>query len=638
MTEPLIPALSDTAIAAYDASPLSSTVQLIAVVSIDESPFNPRKTFTSDGLEELAKSISENALLQPILVRPLTASGRYEVIFGHRRLRAIKLLEKPNVEARVADVTDVVAARMQIAENLQRVDVHAIEEAEGLAALMTDHGVSADELVKQTRKSRSYVYNRVRLARSCDDLKNACLEGRVGAEVATQIARIPGHALQVKALAVAIEKDWRGEGKSFREIRDQLNERFTLNLAQALWSMDDAELVPAAGACRTCPKQSGCAPDLQVDVDRSRYSVGAHGTRADVCTDPDCFDLKKVAFLAADAREISSRGVVLVTGAKARAAIDEYGRIKGQYVAADKELLARVKKLQGDKPKTVTIQDPRTGKTVEALKKADLKAAGLVDEREAATARHAAELRRRQEKAHAATEARLVTFKKVRARIAETERSSFDLRVLLDMALDACDYDDSSVLYEAWEVGDKVALKAMAATLDDSSLARLLLDCALVRNLKVGYWYSDEAKHELLAAAADYYGVAEDAVPALEVTTARKGRSARRPAAQAPERVDPGAADVVVTGVVPGSDNGAGRLKRAVRATPSAKASQFIAKSKTADGAGEVDDRPRPLFDTARALMSPATEFIGPNARVTKTTLSAAAAWPYAAQQGPVES
>jgi ParB/RepB/Spo0J family partition protein len=158
-----------------------STTTKIALADLHDSPSNPRKHFDEAALAELAADIKHHGrVLQPICVRPRVpalfanagdpdAQCGFEIIFGHRRARAAELAGLAEIDAMVTSMTDAEVARAQISENLARQDVHPIEEAEGFQALMAEHSVSADDLVQQTGKSRSYVYGRLKLLQAAPE-------------------------------------------------------------------------------------------------------------------------------------------------------------------------------------------------------------------------------------------------------------------------------------------------------------------------------------------------------------------------------------------------------------------------------------------------------------------------------------
>ncbi len=138
--------------------------QLVEVRSIGPNPQQPRKTFSGEELAELAHSIKENGLLQPLLLRPAPkAPGKYELVAGERRLRAVQKLGWKRVPAVIREVDDDTLLVLALVENLQREALNPMEEAEGYQALMDMHGLSHAQIGRSVGKSRSTVANMVRL-------------------------------------------------------------------------------------------------------------------------------------------------------------------------------------------------------------------------------------------------------------------------------------------------------------------------------------------------------------------------------------------------------------------------------------------------------------------------------------------
>ena len=129
---------------------------------IDPKSDQPRKYFDKESLEELAESIRENGLLQPILVREYGA-GRYQIIAGERRFRACKLAGLSEIPAIVLDRDDRAAAQIALIENIQREDLNPLEEALAYKALKDDYNMTQEELAERIGKSRSAIANSIRL-------------------------------------------------------------------------------------------------------------------------------------------------------------------------------------------------------------------------------------------------------------------------------------------------------------------------------------------------------------------------------------------------------------------------------------------------------------------------------------------
>lgn len=134
----------------------------LPLAQITANPQQPRRQFDAAAMDELVGSIRERGLLQPILVRPLPG-GRYEVVAGERRWRAAQAAQLHEVPVVVRDLDDSAAFEIALIENIQRVDLNAIEEAEGFARLMRDFGHTQEALGKLVGKARSHVANLLRL-------------------------------------------------------------------------------------------------------------------------------------------------------------------------------------------------------------------------------------------------------------------------------------------------------------------------------------------------------------------------------------------------------------------------------------------------------------------------------------------
>ncbi len=133
----------------------------VSIFDIDPKANQPRKTFNSEALAQLADSISANGVLQPILVRQ--TGDRYEIIAGERRFRASKLAGLNTVPVVVIDATDFEASKFALIENLQREDLNPYEEAQAYREMIKAYGMSQEEIAVQIGKSRSAIANSLRL-------------------------------------------------------------------------------------------------------------------------------------------------------------------------------------------------------------------------------------------------------------------------------------------------------------------------------------------------------------------------------------------------------------------------------------------------------------------------------------------
>ncbi|WP_234197100.1 ParB/RepB/Spo0J family partition protein [Pseudacidovorax sp. NFM-22] len=335
---------------------------------------NPRKRFDAAFMEELASSIRAHGVAQPLLARPLpgerlqeTYTDRradaprptHEIVAGERRWRACEMAGVHQIPVLVRDLTDAAVLELQLVENLQRADLHPMEEAEGYQKLMTDLGMAAEDIAARIGKGTTYVYNTLKLIALVDAAREAFYAGELTRSTAGLLATLPSH-LQPEALKSFTAKNFAGDPLSFRAAKALVDDRYRLKLTEAAFNTADASLVPEAGACATCPKRAGANPQLFDDI--------ANG---DTCTDPACFAAKKEAHYTVLRARAESRGQTIITGREARE-IMPGGQLRG-YVAVDDTVKVggEVKPLREalgqDMPATVLIEHPHTKALVEVL-------------------------------------------------------------------------------------------------------------------------------------------------------------------------------------------------------------------------------------------------------------------------------
>lgn len=178
----------------------------IPVLDIKPNPYQPRKSFSHQSLEELSNSIKENGLIHPITVRKNTLGG-YELVAGERRLRAAKMAGLEDIPAMVISGDEMDLAIMAMVENLQREDLHYLEEAKGYAALIHDHGLTQEELAKKVGKSQSTIANKIRLLRLSEEIKEMLVVNRLTERHARALLRLPDDDLRKKALKRIIDRN-----------------------------------------------------------------------------------------------------------------------------------------------------------------------------------------------------------------------------------------------------------------------------------------------------------------------------------------------------------------------------------------------------------------------------------------------
>ena len=150
-------------------------VEYVAVSKLIVNPFQPRKIFNEEALNELAESIKEHGIIQPIVVRK--KEKKYEIIAGERRFRAAKLAGLKEVPAIVKEMTEQQMMEVAILENLQREDLTPIEEAEAYSSLIENLNFTQDALAKRLGKSRPHIANHIRLLQLPEDVRKLMNEG-----------------------------------------------------------------------------------------------------------------------------------------------------------------------------------------------------------------------------------------------------------------------------------------------------------------------------------------------------------------------------------------------------------------------------------------------------------------------------
>ncbi len=268
----------------------------VSLALLNESKTNPRRTFEETALKELAESIRSQGVLSPLLVRPLTENG-FEIVAGARRYRAAQMAEVPTVPVRIVNLSDAQAVEMSIVENLQRKDIHPLEEAQGFRALLNleEPKYSIEQIAAKVGKSAVFVASRLKLTDLVPAAVDAFYADEIGVGHAILLAKLP--ADQQESALKACFKEVYNNGASkparillpVRNLQFWIDSNILLVLKDAPFNKRDAELVPAAGSCADCPKRTGHNKLLFGD------DLGRQGDR---CTDPGCYQAKVSAHVA----------------------------------------------------------------------------------------------------------------------------------------------------------------------------------------------------------------------------------------------------------------------------------------------------------------------------------------------------
>jgi ParB family chromosome partitioning protein len=230
-----------------DAGATATTPQTLPVAAIEPGPFQPRGAMDQASLADLAASIREHGILQPILVRPKPgAKGSYQIIGGERRWRAAQLVPLHEVPVVIRDLDDRAALAAALVENLQREDLNPLEEAEGYQRLTREFGLTQEALGKAVGKSRSHVANTLRLLALPARIKELVGSGSLSAgharalltapdpvKLAEQVVTRGLNVRQTEALAAAAGKPRapRAQDPETRAVERDLTARLGLKVA-----------------------------------------------------------------------------------------------------------------------------------------------------------------------------------------------------------------------------------------------------------------------------------------------------------------------------------------------------------------------------------------------------------------------
>ncbi len=163
--------------AGYLKSIPESAIKEIEISQIKPNPYQPRKIFNQEAIEELASSIEKHGLMQPVIV--IKDNENYILVAGERRLKAVKSLNKNKIKAIIADISMNDLREYALIENIQREDLNPIEIALSLKFLIEEHGFTHEELAKNIGKSRSYITNLLRLLSLPEDIQQKISENKI---------------------------------------------------------------------------------------------------------------------------------------------------------------------------------------------------------------------------------------------------------------------------------------------------------------------------------------------------------------------------------------------------------------------------------------------------------------------------
>jgi ParB family chromosome partitioning protein len=265
----------------------------VPLAMLVESSTNPRQHFDEKSMSELAETIAKSGVYQAILARP--KDNRLEIVFGARRYRASLLAGKETIPTVIREMSDAEVLEAQLVENLQRRDVHPMEEAEGYKRLLalTEPTYTIEQIAAKVGKTPVYIATRLKLTELCDEVAAAFYANDIGVGHAILLAKLP-EEMQKQGLTACFKEMYNGESDKparillpVRNLRFWVETNVLLLLKEAPFDKRNAELLPAAGSCVNCPKRTGHDKLLFADLGKQ-----------DACIDPSCFQSKVAAHIA----------------------------------------------------------------------------------------------------------------------------------------------------------------------------------------------------------------------------------------------------------------------------------------------------------------------------------------------------
>lgn len=293
----------------------SGTIIQAALSDLMESPTNPRKRWGD--LDELIKSVTQWGVRSPIIGRWVTGvfGRKIEIVVGHRRYRAAKQAGRETVPVDILDMSDAEVLELQAFENLQREDLHEMEEAEHYGRML-DAGYTRQTIALKIGKQVGWIHTRLKLLALGPEGRAAFLRdpkepGAIPVSVAVPLARIPGHDIQAKALEVITRSPM-----TVRAMLEILQKEFCQNLKGAPFDLKDESLNTEMGSCTRCPENANNQP-IQLFGD---FEKGLE--RQGVCLKTICFEGKCREQFKRTAEKAKDQGAKLLSAAEARKIIN----------------------------------------------------------------------------------------------------------------------------------------------------------------------------------------------------------------------------------------------------------------------------------------------------------------------------
>lgn len=342
---------------------MENNFQTLPISALIPSPYNPRKHFDDAKLAELAASIKEKGVLEPILVRPIEAlrGGEYkadrqyyEIVAGERRFRAAKTAGLTEIPTIVRQLSDGEAAEIAIVENAQRADLTPVEEARGFKMLIDQFGYTVEDAALKMGLSAKTVAQRLRLLVLPEKALKALDEGLLPLGSAVHLSRLADEKLRAQAAKLVLQGDWRTNGKALSpgDTLSLIRRRFMTELSAAGFPTADANLLPGVGACTACPHRSGAQADLFDELGKK-----------DLCLNTACFARKKEAHRDRVLAEAQQQGLKVLSEKEAK----QVWRYTPGVVTHDAAYVEAKDKFAGDAGNKKRSYEKIIGKRVEPV-------------------------------------------------------------------------------------------------------------------------------------------------------------------------------------------------------------------------------------------------------------------------------
>ena len=238
--------------------------------------------FDQQKLEQFADSIRTIGVQQPAVVRVHPDdSNKYEIVAGERRWRASKLAGLETLPCVIRNIDDITLLKISTIENLQREDIHPLDETDGFQRLVDKAGYDIEMISKEIGKSKPYIYSRLKLLDLIDNVRELFISGKILLGHAITIARLQPQDQDNVVKYINEYRGYQSDEVSISNLKYWIEENIYMELGKTHFKKNDATVLELAGPCTTCPKRTGFSPDLFPDVEEK-----------DTCTDATCLNAK----------------------------------------------------------------------------------------------------------------------------------------------------------------------------------------------------------------------------------------------------------------------------------------------------------------------------------------------------------